>query len=52
MKLPVVSGKKVVSVLLKEGFQVARQKGSHVHLTKNASERTLQSPFPFTRTKT
>ncbi|GBE54028.1 YcfA-like protein [archaeon BMS3Bbin15] len=31
-KLPVVSGKKVLSVLVKYGFYVHDQKGSHIHL--------------------
>ncbi|MBS3069253.1 type II toxin-antitoxin system HicA family toxin [Candidatus Micrarchaeota archaeon] len=29
-----VSGKEVLAVLLKQGFLVKRQKGSHVHLDK------------------
>ena len=33
-KLPVLSGKEVVKVLSKAGFQIARQKGSHIILTK------------------
>ena len=34
MKLPVLSGKEVVKALSKVGFQTARQKGSHIILTK------------------
>ena len=30
MKLPVLSGKEMVKILLKEGFSVLDQKGSHV----------------------
>ncbi|MDI6807325.1 MAG: type II toxin-antitoxin system HicA family toxin [Candidatus Aenigmarchaeota archaeon] len=33
-KLPVLSGKKVIKALSKVGFQVVRQKGSHVILIK------------------
>lgn len=33
-KLPVLSGKKVIAVLEKNGFKVIRQKGSHVSLQK------------------
>ena len=32
MKLPVVSGKKLVSVLLKNDYYIKNQKGSHIHL--------------------
>ena len=33
-RLPVVSGREVVAVLRRAGFQVVRQKGSHVSLRK------------------
>ena len=33
-KLPVLSGKELVKFLTKAGFQVVRQKGSHVSLQK------------------
>lgn len=32
MKLPVVSGKKVIKILLKKGYFIKNQKGSHIHL--------------------
>ncbi len=32
MKLPVISGKKLVKVLVKEGYYIRDQKGSHIHL--------------------
>ena len=35
-KLPALSGADLVSLLKKEGFQVVRQKGSHVSLRKGA----------------
>ncbi len=31
-KLPAISGKKLLKVLLKNGYYIRRQKGSHVHL--------------------
>ncbi|WGM90364.1 MAG: type II toxin-antitoxin system HicA family toxin [Candidatus Bathyarchaeota archaeon] len=34
-KLPLLSWRKVVKALAKAGFQVARQKGSHLILIKN-----------------
>ncbi len=34
-KLPLLSWREVVKVLTKAGFQVARQKGSHLILIKN-----------------
>ena len=33
-KLPIVSGERLISALRKGGFQVIRQKGSHVSLQK------------------
>ncbi len=33
-KLPVLSGKELIRALEKHGFQVVRQKGSHVSLQK------------------
>ena len=33
-KLPVVSGKKLLKLLKKLDYQVVRQKGSHIRLTK------------------
>ncbi len=32
MKLPVVSGKEVLRILLKRGYSIKNQKGSHIHL--------------------
>lgn len=34
LKLPVVSGKQLVKALKKNGFEVVRQKGSHISLHK------------------
>lgn len=33
-KLPVISGEEMIKILKKAGFQVVRQKGSHVSLQK------------------
>jgi predicted RNA binding protein YcfA (HicA-like mRNA interferase family) len=35
VKLPVISGKRLIKVLQNEGFEVVRQKGSHVSLQKD-----------------
>lgn len=32
MRLPVISGKKVIKILLKKGYFIHNQKGSHIHL--------------------
>lgn len=36
MKLPVLSGRDVIKILSKQGFAVARQKGSHIILVKES----------------
>ena len=36
MKTPVVSGKKLIKFLCKQGFEVVGRKGSHVRLKKRA----------------
>ena len=46
MKLPVVSGKEAVKALLKDGFCLRDQKGSHVHLVKETAEKTLHVTVP------
>ena len=38
MKIPLLSGKEVLSLLVKIGFVVKRQKGSHVTLYKKNSD--------------
>jgi len=43
---PQVSGKEAVSRLLKQGFSVKGQKGSHVHLIKPVEGRTLHVTVP------
>lgn len=46
MRLPVVSGKEVIKVLLKNGFSIKRQKGSHVHLVKRDVNPSLHVTVP------
>ena len=46
MKLPVVSGGDVIKMLEKEGFLVARQRGSHVSLHKKVNDKTLLVVVP------
>jgi len=38
MKLPRLSGSEIIKLLSKKGFGIARQKGSHVILTKETDE--------------
>ncbi|HON78050.1 MAG TPA: type II toxin-antitoxin system HicA family toxin [Spirochaetota bacterium] len=33
-KLPVLSGKEVINILQKKGFEIVRQRGSHVSLQR------------------
>ncbi len=46
MKLPVLSGKEVIGILLKNGFVVKRQKGSHVHLIKVVEGKSFHVTVP------
>ena len=43
-QLPVLSGRKIVKALGKAGWEVARQRGSHIILTKPGSIATLSVP--------
>ncbi|MEO6786550.1 MAG: type II toxin-antitoxin system HicA family toxin [Chthoniobacteraceae bacterium] len=43
-KLPVLSGPEVVTALGRDGWQVARQRGSHIILVKVGSSATLSVP--------
>ena len=42
--LPILSGKEVVRVLQSFGWSVARQKGSHIIMTKEGENVTLSIP--------
>ena len=43
-KLPVLSGRECIEILKKHGFEVRRQKGSHLILRQNSSTITLTIP--------
>jgi predicted RNA binding protein YcfA (HicA-like mRNA interferase family) len=42
--LPVLSGRDVVAVFAKLGWQIARQRGSHIILVKDGHNATLSVP--------
>jgi len=46
MKLPLLSGREIVKILVKKfGFKVVKQKGSHIKLRKeNSEKRTAETP--------
>ena len=46
MKLPVVSGDDVIKALKKAGFEVVRQRGSHVSLHKKTPQGILLTVVP------
>ncbi len=43
-KLPVMSGREVVRVFEKHGWEIARQRGSHIILVKTGENTTLSVP--------
>lgn len=42
-KLPVISGKELIKILVKKGYYIRDQKGSHVHL-RHATKSPLTVP--------
>ena len=46
MKLPQISGKDLVKKIRRFGFVVTRQKGSHIRIEKNLSNKTLKITVP------
>ena len=46
MKLPVISGKDVIKLLSKQGFQTVRQKGDHISLFRMAGNEQLLVVVP------
>jgi len=44
LKLPVLSGREVAKVFGKLGWEIARQKGSHIVMTKQGHIATLSVP--------
>ena len=45
-KLRVLSGKDVCNIMAQHGFVVARQKGSHIIMQKQAGKTTITVPVP------
>ena len=45
-RLPRITGKELVKALQKEGFEITRQKGSHVQMTKYIEGEKLTFPVP------
>ncbi|MBI5392901.1 type II toxin-antitoxin system HicA family toxin [Candidatus Woesearchaeota archaeon] len=45
-KLPRISGKELIKILSKRGFQPIRQKGSHVFLLKETEEGKITTVVP------
>lgn len=46
MKLPIVSGMKIIKVLIKQGFVQKGREGSHVTLEKRTSEGVFRTTIP------
>lgn len=46
MKLPPISGKKLITILKKFGFEEVRQKGSHVRIEKKTPLKTYKITVP------
>jgi predicted RNA binding protein YcfA (HicA-like mRNA interferase family) len=43
MKLPIISGKELIKILLKKGYCIKDQKGSHIHL-RHATKKPITIP--------
>ncbi|GBE56256.1 YcfA-like protein [archaeon BMS3Bbin16] len=50
MKLPAVSGEKVIKALGKAGFVYIRQKGSHIRLEKTVDDEIIKVTVPLHKT--
>ena len=46
MKLPVVSGQRIVKALKKVGFEIVGRKGSHIRLKKKTNEKMFIVTVP------
>ena len=46
MRLHVISGKEMIKILTKQGFQTVRQKGDHVSLYKKSGDEPLLVVVP------
>lgn len=51
-RLPRITGEELVKALKKEGFEISRQKGSHVQLVKLLSGEKITFPVPVHSGKT
>jgi predicted RNA binding protein YcfA (HicA-like mRNA interferase family) len=51
-KLPQITGDKLVKALKKEGFEVVRQRGSHVQMRKYIEGKKVTFPVPVHKGKT
>jgi len=51
-KLPRITGKELVKALEKEGFEIARQRGSHVQVRKYVEGKKVTFPIPVHKGKT
>lgn len=51
-KLPRITGEDVVTVLQKDGFEIARQRGSHVQVRKYVEGKKITFPVPVHKGKT
>ncbi|MBF0538244.1 MAG: type II toxin-antitoxin system HicA family toxin [Nitrospirae bacterium] len=49
-ELPIISGKKLISILKKAGFTEVRQRSSHVSLIRLADEKTYKTVVPLHKT--
>jgi len=45
-KLRVLSGKEICGILSKHGFEIVRQRGSHIVMQKKILESTITVPVP------
>jgi len=43
--IPIITAKQLLSVLLKTGFQIARQKGSHIRLENIITKKSTTVPL-------
>ena len=51
-KLPLITGEELVKALQREGFEIARQKGSHVQMRKYVKGEKVTFPVPVHKGKT
>ena len=45
-KLRVLSGKEICEILSSHGFEIVRQRGSHIVMQKKSSKSTITVPVP------